>query len=89
MPAREPALRGDDFLYDFKTGSLRSPPPGSGFGCSCRGVNCWGPSRVAGAAGVALGLAFPLALLIFRSPHAMMVPAGKPFVGVETCTLTE
>ena len=24
-----------------------------------------------------------------RSPHAMIVPAGRPLVGVATCTLTE
>jgi hypothetical protein len=36
-----------------------------------------------------LGLLLALALVAFRSPQAMMVPAAKPFVGVDTCTLTE
>src|SRR5215204_5743455 len=36
-----------------------------------------------------LGLCLPPALLAFRSPQAMMVPAARPFVSVATCTLTE
>lgn len=36
-----------------------------------------------------LGLALPLALLVFKSPQAMIVPAARPLVGAATCTLTE
>ena len=36
-----------------------------------------------------LGVLLPPALNALRSPQAMMVPAGTPFVGVDTWTLTE
>jgi hypothetical protein len=36
-----------------------------------------------------LGLLLPLALFVFKSPQAMIVPAARPLVGAATCTLTE
>jgi len=68
-------------------GGQRGPAPSSrASGCP---VGCYdfGPFACVGCG--FLGLLLPLALLAFRSPQAMMVPAATPFVSVATCTFTE